>query len=217
MSEEGFLGRWSRRKLEVQEQQDKKELLRAPTQDGGGGDMAALAAAARPHPGLPPEGEGETLPPQSTSPSVAPAPLTLADAASLTIDSDFKPFLAKAVAADVKNAALKKLFADPHFNVMDRLDIYIDDYSNPAPLPESTLRQMASAKFLNLFQEEEPQAAPAVAQSDPAESPPSPPVAVAVVDATQPASQEHDAHQDADLRLQPDDAARAEDARRGAG
>ncbi|MDM0056270.1 DUF3306 domain-containing protein [Variovorax fucosicus] len=205
MSDEGFLGRWSRRKLEVQEQ-EKKDLLPAPTQDSGGGDMAALAPAASPHPGLPPEGEGETP---------TPPPLTLADAASLTIDSDFKPFLAKAVAADVKNAALRKLFADPHFNVMDRLDIYIDDYSNPAPLPESTLRQMASAKFLNLFQEEEPEAVPAVAQSDPAESPPSPPVAVA--DATQPASQEHDAHQDADLRLQPDDAARAEDARRGAG
>ena len=208
MSDEGFLGRWSRRKLEVQEQ-EKKELLPRPAEEGEGGDMAALVPAASPHPGLPPEGEGET-PPSPAAPS-----LTLADAASLTIDSDFKPFLAKAVAPDVKNAALKKLFADPHFNVMDRLDIYIDDYSNPAPLPESTLRQMASAKFLNLFQEEEPEAVPAVAQSDPAESPPSPPVAVA--DATQPASQEHDAHQDADLRLQPDDAARAEDARRGAG
>ncbi|MGJ7495593.1 DUF3306 domain-containing protein [Variovorax sp. RT4R15] len=203
MSDEGFLGRWSRRKLEVQEQ-EKKDLLPPPAEESGGGGMAALAPVASPHPGLPPEGEGET-----------PPPLTLADTASLTIDSDFKPFLARAVAPEVKNAALKKLFADPHFNVMDRLDIYIDDYSNPAPLPESTLRQMASAKFLNLFQEEEPEAVPAVAQSDPAESPPSPPVAVA--DATQPASQQHDAHQDADLRLQPDDAARAEDARRGAG
>ncbi|MEP6721860.1 MAG: DUF3306 domain-containing protein [Variovorax sp.] len=202
MSDEGFLGRWSRRKLEVQEQ-EKKDLLPPSAEASGSGDMAALAPAASPDPGLSPEGEEET-----------PPPLTLADASSLTIDSDFKPFLAKAVAPEVKNAALKKLFADPHFNVMDRLDIYIDDYSNPAPLPESTLRQMASAKFLNLFQEEEPETVPTVAQSHPADSPPSPPVAVA--DATQPASQEHDAHQDADLRLQPDDAARAEDARRGA-
>ena len=207
MSDEGFLGRWSRRKLEVQAP-EKKDLLPAPTQESEGGGMAALAPVASPHPGLPPEGEGETRP------AAAPPPLTLADAASLTIDSDFKPFLAKAVAADVKNAALKKLFADPHFNVMDRLDIYIDDYSNPAPLPESTLRQMASAKFLNLFQEEEPEAVPAVAQSDPAESPPSPPVAVA--DATQPASQETDDHH-ADLRLQPDHAARSESDREGTG
>jgi hypothetical protein len=39
------------------------------------------------------------------------------------------------VAPEVKNAAFKKLFADPHFNVMDGLDIYIDDYSKPDPLP----------------------------------------------------------------------------------
>ena len=33
------------------------------------------------------------------------------------------------------NAAMKKLFTDPHFNVMDGLDIYIDDYRKPDPLP----------------------------------------------------------------------------------
>ncbi len=71
---------------------------------------------------------------------------------------------------------------------------------------------MASAKFLNLFEEEqeknpEDDAAPDVAQStDPGEVP-SPPVADA-----QPASQETDDHH-ADLRLQQDDAPRAEDAR----
>ncbi len=188
MSEGGFLGRWSRRKLEVKEQQEKVPL---PTPEA---KELPLESA---HPDLPPEGE-EEMP-----------PLTLADAEALTIDSDFKPFLAKAVAPEVKNAAFKKLFADPHFNVMDRLDIYIDDYSNPAPLPDSTLRQMASAKFMKLFEEEEPEAPP----SD--NSPLSPPVAAA--DAAPPASQEHDAHPNADLRLQPDDAARAEDARRGAG
>jgi hypothetical protein len=50
---------------------------------------------------------------------------------------------------------MKKLFTDPHYNVMDRLDIYIDDYSQPDPIPESMLRQMVSAKFLNLFKTEE--------------------------------------------------------------
>jgi hypothetical protein len=33
----------------------------------------------------------------------------------------------------VRNAALKKLFTDPHFNVMDGLDVYIDDYGKPDP------------------------------------------------------------------------------------
>jgi hypothetical protein len=62
--------------------------------------------------------------------------------------------MARGVAPDVKNAAVKKLFADPHFNVMDRLDIYIDDYSQPDPLPMAMLRQMVSAKTLGLFDDE---------------------------------------------------------------
>src|SRR5665647_2180572 len=69
----------------------------------------------------------------------------------LTPDSDFKPFMANNVGAEVRNAAMKKLFADPHFNVMDGLDIYIGDYSQPDPISPSMLRQMAGAKFLNLF------------------------------------------------------------------
>jgi hypothetical protein len=55
--------------------------------------------------------------------------------------------MARGVTTDVRNAAVKKLFADPHFNVMDRLDIYIDDYSQPDPLPAAMLRQMVSARF----------------------------------------------------------------------
>ena len=60
------------------------------------------------------------------------------------------------MAPEVRNAAMKKLFADPHFNVMDGLDTYIDDYSIPDPLPASMLRKMVSAQFLNLFDQEKP-------------------------------------------------------------
>jgi hypothetical protein len=71
---------------------------------------------------------------------------------------------------------------------------------------------MASAKFLNLFEDEqdknpEGDTPPDVAQSMTPDDVPSPPVADA-----QPASQETDDHH-ADLRLQQDDAPRAEDAR----
>jgi hypothetical protein len=58
------------------------------------------------------------------------------------------------VGTEVRNAAMKKLFTDPHFNVMDGLDIYIDDYSKADPIPESMLRQMAGAEFLKLFDHE---------------------------------------------------------------
>jgi hypothetical protein len=106
----------------------------------------------------------------------APPP-TMQDVAALDAHSDFKPFVARAVAPEVRNAAMKKLFADPHFNVMDGLDIYIDDYSIPDPLPASMLRKMASAQFLKLFDEDEPtqaalqpaDAAPVLAETEPGE------------------------------------------------
>ena len=50
---------------------------------------------------------------------------------------------------------MKKLFADPHFNVMDGLDTYIDDYGKPDPIPASMLRQMNQSKFLGLFDDED--------------------------------------------------------------
>jgi len=36
---------------------------------------------------------------------------------------------------------------------MDGLDIYIDDYSKPDPLPVELARKMVSAHFMNLFDE----------------------------------------------------------------
>ena len=201
---EGFFERWSRRKRLVTGGEGVPEEpvvpVKAPV------EPAPVAEAACPHPNSPPEGEGE----------IPPAP-TLADAQALTPESDFKPFLASNVAPEVKNAALKKLFADPYFNVMDGLDTYIDDYSVSTPVPESVLRQMASAKFMKLFDEQpdkdpETDASADVAESVSTDPVPSQPVAT---DA-QPASQETDDHH-ADLRLQQDDATRAEDPRRGAG
>jgi hypothetical protein len=73
---------------------------------------------------------------------------------ALTPESDFSRYTAPQVAPEVRNAAMKKLFADPHFNVMDGLDIYIDDYGKPDPLPASMLRSLASAEFLGLFRED---------------------------------------------------------------
>ena len=76
---------------------------------------------------------------------------TLEDVRSLTPQSDFQPFMQRGVGSEVRNAAMKKLFADPHFNVMDGLDIYIDDYSKPDPLPQGMLERMVQSDMLNLF------------------------------------------------------------------
>ena len=203
---ENFFDRWSRRKNEARE-----ELAPPPVVPEAPPTADPVPVAA----GLAAEGQGEAPPP------------TLAEAEALTPESDFRPFMARNVAPEVKNTAFRKLFADPQFNVMDGLDTYIDDYSKSTPIPDSVLRQMASAKFLKLFDDEEEAEAnesavpppetphgavpPDVAQSEPPGELPSQQVADA-----QPASHTTDDH-NADLRLQPDDAARAEDARRGAG
>lgn len=144
---DGFLGRWSQRKQAVREGKPLDEpVLPKPTPAAA----PVLAQASPPAAAIQPEMDvqGATAPQE-------PAPPSLEDVKNLTAESDFKPFVGRDVAPEVRNAAMKKLFADPHYNVMDRLDIYIDDYSKPDPLPESMLRQMASAKFLKLFEEEQ--------------------------------------------------------------
>jgi hypothetical protein len=76
---------------------------------------------------------------------------TLDDVQGLTPASDFQTFMRQGVPGEVRNAAMKKLFTDPHFNVMDGLDIYIGDYNTPDPLPPGMLEKMVGAELLNLF------------------------------------------------------------------
>lgn len=221
----GFLGRWARRKEEARQGKPLDE-------------PAAVAAPAEP---APPAAPVQAQPVAQAAPADAAPPkaLTLDDARLLSRDSDFKPFMAGNVSPEVRNAAMKKLFADPHFNVMDGLDTYIDDYSKFEPIPESMLRQMAGAKFLKLFDEEKEEeegegrkdaAAPpresannptdeTVAQSSYEHPDIAPPEPAGPAETSQPAppvagaSQEDHAH--TDLRLQPDHAAPAPGAGRG--
>lgn len=154
---EGFLGRWSQRKQAAREGKalaEPPEPSPQPSPAASGRqepDASALAALVPPpHPAPPPlVGEG-----RAEGASEAPA-LTMDDVTRLTAQSDFAPFVARDVAPELRNAAMKKLFADPHYKLMDRLDTYIDDYSQPDPLPQSMLRQMASAQFLKLFEHEQ--------------------------------------------------------------
>jgi len=67
---------------------------------------------------------------------------------SLTFDADFSAFMKPDVDPSLKRAALKKLFTDPRFNVMDGLDTYIDDYSIPSPLDPDVARQLIQARYI---------------------------------------------------------------------
>ena len=105
-----------------------------------------------------------TVEQKSTSDEPAPLDpvnsLTLEDVVNLKPDSDYAQYMQAEVGEDVHQAAMKKLFTDPHYNIMDGLDIYIDDYSQEDPLPAGMLEKMVQSTMLGLFKkvEEIPQA-----------------------------------------------------------
>jgi len=123
MTDEGFLRRWARRKTEARS------------------GIEPLPEALAPVAELPVRAEAPSVP----APADVPLP-TMDDVARLTSDSDFSAFVARGVDAAVRRTALKKLFADPHFNAMDGLDVYIDDYTKPSPVSEAMLASLEHAK-----------------------------------------------------------------------
>ncbi|MES2538946.1 MAG: DUF3306 domain-containing protein [Pseudomonadota bacterium] len=94
-----------------------------------------------------PEPLTETAPLSEVEPEVKPLP-TMEDVAALNAESDFSPFVGKGVDEAVQRSAMKKLFSDPHFNVMDGLDIYIGDYNTFEPIPPEMLAMLNHAKAL---------------------------------------------------------------------
>ena len=84
--------------------------------------------------------------PEPVKPAEASEPPELPPVDKLTIDSDFRGFFHPKVDEDVRRSALRKLFSDPHFNVMDGLDTYIDDYSKTEPIPAAMLASLKQAQ-----------------------------------------------------------------------
>ena len=212
---DGFLGRWSKRKLDAKDGRllSQEPLPPEPLQPearsaGAAGTQAVIPAQA---------GIQDASATTGLAPAAEPPPLTLEDAQALTPESDFRPFAARSVAPEVRNAAMKKLFSDPHFNVMDRLDTYIDDYSQPDPIPKEMLRKLASAKFLGLFDvEEKLEAEQAEGEARRARELANNPTSQTVAQsAAAPAVPSALAHDDPDLRLQQDDAPGGEEPGRG--
>ena len=123
--DETFLSRWSRRKHAVARE-----------------TAAPAAVPATAESGVP------IVPAPSTSPVPAAPEMPLPPVESLTFDSVFTPFLRPGVAPDVRQSALRTLLRDPHFNVMDGLDVYIDDYTKPAPLSAAAVAGMVHARYI---------------------------------------------------------------------
>jgi hypothetical protein len=127
IKKQGFLSRWSRLKRESE----------------------TIAAEAPP---LKPVASPAQVPVADVG--AAPEPVELPPIESITLDSDLTPFFRPGVDAQLRRLALRKLFQEPHFNVMDGLDVYIDDYNKSDPLPESMLKELRFARD-HLFSEPE--------------------------------------------------------------
>ena len=129
-----FLSRWSRRKIEARKKDPavSTDDPVIPAPDEGVRGQAPAVIQAEPPPVPPEPRPPEPLPPVE----------------SLTPESDFTPFMKGEVDPGIRRQALKALFQDPRFNVMDGLDVYIDDYSKPDPLPEGWLEKMNMATRL---------------------------------------------------------------------
>jgi len=132
MAEEGFLRRWARRKTET-----RAGIEPAPEPASESGTVVETAAARAP------VAEAAPVAQPAQAPVVLP---TMDDVAQLTSESDFSAFVARGVDQAVRRSALKKLFADPHFNVMDKLDMYMDDYNVASPMPAEMLASLKHSK-----------------------------------------------------------------------
>jgi hypothetical protein len=69
-----------------------------------------------------------------------PPPPALPPVEDLKPDSDFTPFMNPKVDPATRRTALKKLFTDAHFNVVDPFEAYSEDYTQSEPIPEKLLK-----------------------------------------------------------------------------
>lgn len=104
--DESFLGRWSRRKHESQQ------------------EVAPVPGVAEPA-GMPPDGPDEK--PVLTDADMPPIE-------SLDENSDYSGFLSPGVSEKLRRLALRKLFHGGEFNIRDGLNEYDEDYTQFEPL-----------------------------------------------------------------------------------
>lgn len=122
------LSRWSRLKRSAATGTDNAPPLPASSD-------AALVSAVADHE------------PQHPTATNAPEP-ELPPLTSISLAEDFTPFMRAKVPQAIRQQALKALFREPHFNVMDGLDTYIDDYTQFEPIPPEVLETLAAWKTI---------------------------------------------------------------------
>jgi hypothetical protein len=121
---EPFLARWSRLKREGGEPEQGPAVPPAP--DAG---PAGAETPQAPLPELPPIDQ-------------------------LTPESDFRPFMDPRVPDALRRLALKRLYADPQFNVQDMLDDFAEDYTLLETLPAGMADKLVHARRTLLGRDE---------------------------------------------------------------
>jgi len=133
-SAEGIsLSRWSRlKRAAADEQAALSAVLTEPTE--------ALVASTP---------NGDRLSPHEKKQAAANAEnAELPPVSSISLAEDFTPFMQAKVPQALKQQALKALFKEPHFNVMDGLDTYIDDYTIFEPISPEVMATLSSWKTI---------------------------------------------------------------------
>ncbi len=148
--DENFASRWSRRKIEARKTTEKPAEPKPPSEPAPAAPAVSNAGsvAAPPTP--------SELPPLESLKGLA---------------SEYTDFLKPGVDENLRRSALKKLFADPHFENFERFEAYCEDFTQGEPIPLAMLKTLEHAKGL-LFDDEEKKDAQSAAEKPAAEPPP---------------------------------------------
>ena len=98
----------------------------------------------------------EKPPPQKGEAADRPPELPPLD--KLTPQSEFSGFMHPKVEDALRRAALKKLFADPHFNIPDPYEAYSGDWTVGEAIPDEMLATLNQARTLLFTPKEKEQA-----------------------------------------------------------
>ena len=110
------------------------------------GGEAAVAPASEVL--IAPEPASDAVMPLSAAETANAVELNLPQLSSISLAEDFTPFMQAKVPQALKRQALKALFKEPHFNVMDGLDTYIDDYTVFEPIAPDVMATLSSWKTI---------------------------------------------------------------------
>ena len=124
-TEEGFLSRWSRRKLDADENESGSEPA-PPVDEAPAAGVGEPAAAG-------PEEAAEV--PQKTDADMPPVE-------SINDESSVSDFFSPGVSETLRKAALRKLFHLPKYNIVDGLNDYDDDFRSFAALGDVVTADM---------------------------------------------------------------------------